>query len=264
MSKYTPSVAIVIPNYRAHLTSAEKLSLKQWQKHLSDYDTYAISPPGLSQIHPDITSIYFEPEYFSSIRGYSQLLLTEKFYQTFAKYDYILIYQLDALVFSNQLTKWCQQKMSYIGAPWLSSFIGSLTSPTSDLRGGNGGLSLRSVSESIKVLAAVNTSARHNFPARWQQWAWFALELLFGKTKQKWLKIPADQYPFNEDGFWSFEAPKYCQSFRVATQSESLQFAFETEPAKCFELNGKKLPFGAHAWEKYDKKFWTQNSSFFS
>ena len=33
-------------------------------------------------------------------------------------------------------------------------------------------------------------------------------------------------------------------------------FAFEANPRHCYEINKKKLPFGVHAWEKWDKKFW--------
>jgi hypothetical protein len=27
-------------------------------------------------------------------------------------------------------------------------------------------------------------------------------------------------------------------------------------PRLCFELNGRKLPFGCHAWQRYDRGFW--------
>jgi hypothetical protein len=42
---------------------------------------------------------------------------------------------------------------------------------------------------------------------------------------------------------------------RVATVEDALQFSFETCPRKCFEMNGRRLPFGCHAWE-YDRAFW--------
>jgi hypothetical protein len=37
---------------------------------------------------------------------------------------------------------------------------------------------------------------------------------------------------------------------------DALEFAFERYPRKCFKLNNHNLPFGVHAWEKYDKSFW--------
>jgi Protein of unknown function (DUF5672) len=41
---------------------------------------------------------------------------------------------------------------------------------------------------------------------------------------------------------------------RVATVEDALQFSFETCPRECFEMNGRRLPFGCHAWE-YDRAF---------
>jgi len=37
---------------------------------------------------------------------------------------------------------------------------------------------------------------------------------------------------------------------------EGLRFAFEGAPRMCFELNQQKLPFGCHAWAKFDRSFW--------
>ena len=44
--------------------------------------------------------------------------------------------------------------------------------------------------------------------------------------------------------------------FRGATVDEGLRFAFESAPRRCFELTGHKLPFGCHAWERFDRAFW--------
>jgi hypothetical protein len=255
-------IAIVVPLYKQTFTENEQLSLSQLRKVLGKYDFFCITPRSLSTVPPDFQRINFDDHYFTSIREYSQLMLSPAFYEKFTDYTHILIYQLDALVFSDQLSTWAQQPISYIGAPWFSTIIGSLTSPTKELRGGNGGLSLRSVEESLKVLKNVNRAATTHLPARVQQWAWFFLAILLGRTKKKWLQCPADQYPFNEDGFWSFEASKYSDTFVPATQKQSLQFAFETQPVKCFELNNHQLPFGTHAWEKYDKEFWLKKLPF--
>lgn len=82
------------------------------------------------------------------------------------------------------------------------------------------------------------------------------MAILTGKSHEIWLNAPADQYPFAEDGFWSLEAPKYLKTYRVAPFSEALKFAFERFPSKSFKLNNHNLPFGVHAWKKYDEKFW--------
>jgi hypothetical protein len=36
-----------------------------------------------------------------------------------------------------------------------------------------------------------------------------------------------------------------------------LRFAFEAAPRQCLEMNQGRLPFGCHAWGRYDREFWT-------
>lgn len=251
-------VAVVIPFYRQHLTADEQRSLNAWREHLSHYDTYIASPPGLHPPDPKMHAKYFLSKDFRSVRSYSELLLSPRFYEAFRDYEYILIYQLDALVFHDDLPHWVKTNLSYIGAPWGNSVIGQWTSPTRELKGGNGGLSLRCVSECLAVLEQVQREAQFNLPFRFLQWSWFSLNFLWGQLKKKWMLVPATQYPFNEDGFWSFEAPKYRKSFHAASEAESRAFAFETNPAAHFQKTKQKLPFGVHAWQKYDPVFWRQ------
>jgi hypothetical protein len=73
------------------------------------------------------------------------------------------------------------------------------------------------------------------------------LKLFKGKT---------GNWDSNEDFFWSLYVPYYFPFFRTPGQAQALHFAFETEPARCFELTGHTLPMGCHAWEKYDAAFW--------
>jgi hypothetical protein len=61
---------------------------------------------------------------------------------------------------------------------------------------------------------------------------------------------------YNEDAFWSFEAMQFDPLFRVAPLNEALKFAFEMNPAYCYNLNGGQLPFCCHAWARYDRAFW--------
>ena len=60
----------------------------------------------------------------------------------------------------------------------------------------------------------------------------------------------------SEDVFWSFEARHYDPDFRIATVEEALPFAFELSPRECFTMIGSRLPFGCHAWPRYDRAFW--------
>jgi hypothetical protein len=60
----------------------------------------------------------------------------------------------------------------------------------------------------------------------------------------------------NEDYFWADEAARCDPSFKVAPFEVGLRFAFEVAPRKCFELNHRRMPFGCHAWQRYDPAFW--------
>jgi hypothetical protein len=75
-----------------------------------------------------------------------------------------------------------------------------------------------------------------------------------------WITLEEElkSYTFNEDLFWSLEAPKHDSQFRVASAEVALPFAFEMSPSWCFENNNNKLPFGCHAWARYDRAFWEQ------
>ena len=61
----------------------------------------------------------------------------------------------------------------------------------------------------------------------------------------------------NEDGIFSLRAQRswiFCQlpPFDVA-----LKFAFEVNPSYLYNINNEKLPFGCHAFEKYEyDTFW--------
>ena len=59
-----------------------------------------------------------------------------------------------------------------------------------------------------------------------------------------------------EDKFWSEMARRLDPTFRIPPPEEALSFAFETNPRECFELNGRRLPFGCHKWWFHDRAFW--------
>jgi hypothetical protein len=47
--------------------------------------------------------------------------------------------------------------------------------------------------------------------------------------------------------------------FRVPTPEQALSFAFEVAPRRLYEMNGRQLPFGCHAWERCDRAFWVEH-----
>lgn len=227
-------VAVVIPVYKVLPSESEIKSFKQCLAVLGDYPIVLVTPLGLdTQFYDEIagdklTSFSFDKRYFLSTKGYSELLLSRLFYKNFISYTSILIYQLDAWVFRNELSYWCSLDYDYIGAPWLDAPpIPSDKKPFINLSNllknkvGNGGLSLRKVKPHLK----------------WAAWASFLFKFI----------------PKNEDIIWTLFVP-----FKKPSVLKALSFAFELEPEKAYNLNGKKLPFGCHAWEKYSPEFWNE------
>jgi hypothetical protein len=62
----------------------------------------------------------------------------------------------------------------------------------------------------------------------------------------------------NEDMFWGLLLYFLNPFFRRPKAKEALHFAFEMEPRKAYKMTNHKLPFGVHAWEKYDAEFWKE------
>jgi Protein of unknown function (DUF5672) len=236
-------VSVVIPIYKTQLSPAERSSLNRCLEVLINHPITIICPDNLAFDHLFFKNVqvkfeFFEKIHFSSVETYSRLMLSPEFYWRFLKYKYILIYQLDAFVFKDDLLDWCNQGYDYIGAPWLEEdyvqywsqnftflrrVLKKLNIPFKS-RVGNGGFSLRNVKKSLLIL------------------------LLFSKQVAKW--------EYYEDIFWAYFVTSYFPFFKVADPLTAIRFSFETYPEKCYELNNKNLPFGCHAWEKYNINFW--------
>lgn len=258
-----PSVAVVVPVYREELHPAEELSLRHLETFLGGRDRIFISPSGLRPPRSGYGILHFPAPYFRSIAGYSQLLLSPLFYRAFASYDYLLIYQLDALVFSDSVDRWCRAGYDYLGAPWLED-------PADPAKGfsrvGNGGFSLRRVEACLEVLEAKGPRDDEGTLGSWLRLLRTPLPDVAPQEMGKRLRIVrqatrgaswyARHYTLNEDHFWSDRARLFHPGFRIAPPSVAVDFSFERAPRYCFERNGNRLPFGCHAWERWDPAFW--------
>lgn len=146
----------VIPIYKTGLTKSEVKSLLRAKECIGE-DVFLIAPIGLDiglYLHywPDIKFAYFPIEYFSSVQQYSKFMLKTDLYEYFAShYSWMLIYQLDAFIFKNEIKQFCSYKYDYYGAPWISAQYLSpkIKNPYIKkyfgraLQVGNGGFSLR-------------------------------------------------------------------------------------------------------------------------
>lgn len=235
---------IVIPVYKTEINEYERKSIEHCRKYLNRYDCVIVAPSSMD-ISAYIKYIDFRVERFpdrcfSGIDSYNRLMLSKEFYMRFINYEYMLIYQLDALVLSDSLNYFLSLGYDYIGAPWPDGVTYTYRRISVGIRRinnflsnrlfsrivwvGNGGLSLRKIDSFIKVLDKFS-----NLAAKWST---------------------------NEDIFYAHVGKCYPEEFFVAPISEALKFSFELNPRRCYELNGNKLPFACHAWFKYDKAFW--------
>ena len=251
-------VAVIVPIYSAEFTANEKKNLINNLQILNDRQFIIIKPqslkidlndflPGFTK-QKNIEVSDFDDNYFASVDGYNKLLLSKMFYQRFIQYKYILICQLDAFIFKNDLHKWVKKDYDYIGAPWTdeeeaaflkmtrsgrigialktAAYLNKIFFGKQDYRIGNGGLSLRNVKKSISVLGILSAYAK-----KWKE---------------------------NEDIFWAVLVPQALYFFKIPNMKDALGFAFETEPEELYNLNNNRLPFGCHAYEKYSPDFWSQ------
>lgn len=249
------NVKVIIPIYKADLSNVERISLTQVCKVLQNYPLVVIKPQSLdlsvlADEFPLLSFVSFDDNYFRGISGYNRLMLAKEFYQTFMDCNYILIYQLDAYVFRDELDTWCRKGYDYVGAPWLkrplyrfpllAAFM-RLNHAWAKYRNkpskqdlydkiGNGGLSLRKVSSHYRVTCEQKERIR------------------FYLTQKR-------HHLYNEDVFWATEA----KGFTYPTPTEALKFSFDKYPGYCYQLNEKQLPFGCHAWYKRKmKRFWSK------
>jgi hypothetical protein len=240
------AAAVVIPTFRSELTAPERISLMRCVEVLGRHPIFFIAPKGMAlaeEVRAVKTArvIRFHTGFFAGIAGYNRLMLSTSFYTHFLAFQYILIYQLDAFVFQDALTEWCERGYDYVGSPWPKGDEGTIwaarqcslvrralarlgVQPRSWV--GNGGFSLRNVRSSLLALRLLA----------------FGVRLWEG----------------NEDVFWSFYVRSYLPWFRIPTTEVALSFGFERDPERCFIEKDGKLPFGCHKWEMYGQEFWQE------
>lgn len=259
------AAAVVVPLYRERITADERLSIRHLLHHLPGWPIVAVAPPGLRTPSWAREVRRFDAAYFDSVSSYSRLLLSASFYRAFADFSNILIYQLDSLVFSSDLQKWCQRGWHYIGAPWLR-----LPSSRRLYLVGNGGFSLRSIDAHLEVLTAGAPSALGLLEfllaemASEGEWSRRSRRLIRSlrvvREACRGSRWYASQYSLNEDRFWSERARLFWRGFRIAPLEEALAFSMEQAPPLAFALNGYRLPFGCHGWARYGRDFWAPHT----
>lgn len=245
------AVVVVVPIYRATLSPLEHFTLTHSLRQLRpgrrvvfvgpeglDLSLYraACGPllrraggPGPS----DIEYLPFAPASFASIPGYSRLLMSAPFYQAFARHEFMLVLQTDALLLRDELDAWCQRPFDYVGAPWPDGVeimvnLDRHTGPSSQrvkAMVGNGGFSLRRNRACIELL--------DEFPQ--------ALDY-FQRSGS------------SEDLFFGVLGALSTR-FVLPNEMTAARFARELQPARYQRIH-QAPPMGGHAWWKYDPGYW--------
>lgn len=273
-TQYNKSVAIVIPIYKNVPDEREKKSLEQCINILGSHSIIFFCAKGFdcSYYHSICvgSGIQFEKrtfnaKYFRSKKDYNKLCLSKFFYTTFSDFRFILIYQLDAWVFSDQLEYWCNQNFDFIGAP----FPTEMDAKNEDVRFsvvGNGGFSLRRIDSMINLL-----NHKYYRIKNWSQlveayqgkiaknplwWVYCIIRAMGYKNTINYLRKN------NWEDHFFFEVSRLTSSIRVPDPYTALKFSFEYRPSVAFSQNGNKLPMGCHGWARIEyANFWIQHIS---
>jgi hypothetical protein len=264
MEKNFVKPVVVVPVHKALPDEMEIVSLRQCGRSLGQHDILVLAPERLDlgpyrELMPVLDEIRVPACQMGSVQAYNQLMISPWVYNAVRGYTHMLIHEPDAIVLRDELHYWCSQPYDYIGAPWFEGY----TEPDPDaqiLGVGNFGLSLHGVEAALKVM---------NSNRRWYPLRDVAGDLVnglrgdrvrltkailgmgsAGKLRQAW-KL----YVSHCDIFWSRLVPHVYSDFQIASIEDAMRFSWEALPDKCFKLCNGNLPFGIHAWARYDLPF---------
>lgn len=202
----------------------------------------------------DIAVETFEDRCFGDVSGYNSLLSEPEFYQRFAESDYILICQHDAIILKPELREWLGKGYAFVGSPMFEGF-GEPLRPLRFLQALNGGLSLRHIPSTLSVFKnAVFLSRTPGVRLASKVGIISALNRVLSLTGDR--RLVVRRRDLNEDVLWTRDIAAVFPTFTVPSPEIAVWFAFEVCPVDLFERTGGQLPFGCHAFERYDPGFW--------
>lgn len=262
-------VAVVIPHPNTDWTAGQIFSIRTCLSVLVDYPVFYLTKKSvplepLIPYRDRIKVLQVDDDRMANIENYSKFLMSPEFYILFAQYEFILVHQLDVVVFEDRLIEWCDKGYDYVGPPM---FQGEEPQPVL-WQSGNGGFSLRKTSSFLKLLSSRKVFPRfeHYRELRAELGLVFLLVLRvmlqfngtwlaqFFPGFFRWL-FTTNSKNVHEDVYFAFFAVFFVEAWRMPSPAESAGFGFDRCPKTVYAINGNKIPFGCHAWEKYDKKF---------
>ena len=196
----------------------------------------------------------------------------------FKDYAYILICQTDAWVFRDELDYWCNQGYDYIGAPiyfprseqhFMDIFFGV----------GNGGFSLRKITHCLRIVRHDRNKILMKPQALMRMyWYYFLYNEVFTRNIFKRIALVGKliakclgfgntagffiQGHINEDmlfGTWAKQSWGLEDS-NIPDELTAATFAMELNAPMLYKRLACKLPFGCHAFEKWNyEDFWKEH-----
>lgn len=220
--------AVIIPIYKYDFSKNEIISLKQVVRILGKHPIFFVAPEKIkdekSEYNWGIHTIYFDNQYFDSVDSYSKFMLQPNLYVEMNElgYDYILIYQLDAFVFSDRLKEVCSWGYDYIGAPTLEGMFKPYNEEIV-LYTQNGGLSLRNTGSFINWIV----------------------------TNKKEIDVMT-RFDLEDSIIYALRN----KGLKYAPIDKAMEFSVDSNVRTCLDRLHGILPMGCHAWERYAYEIW--------
>ena len=213
---------IVVPIYKETPTFNERKSLEQLFNVLGGFDIYLMTPNGLNvdeykKMHEELYVAEFDKYFFDGRLRYGELMNKADFYKYFNNKGYEYM-----LVYQPDCWVFKNELQAWCdkGYDYVGAPFFIKWFADRNLFVGNGGFSLRRLSAMIDYT-----------------------------TKFSGKGLPHDG---TDDGFF---AANFDKSLKIPTKEEAALFSLETFPREQYEVT-KTLPFGCHAYKRYDWAFW--------
>ncbi len=266
---------MVVFTHRPDVSPWERVGLDQCAAVLGRHDLHLVCPRGMptdayEALLPGLRIVHVPPRRMAGYLAYSDLKTSSMLFRHFGeRYRFTLCHEPDVFVFRDDLDEWCERGYHYVGAPFWKPSPEPGGEPFMP-GGGNSGFSLRDNDAHVRVNRTLRllerpTSFRRapagsSLATRLRDVPLVTLKALgIGNSTNEWLRNPYLRWRGNtyyEDVFWSQMVPLVLPWFRVADPLTSLEFSFELEVERCFELAGGRLPFGCHGWYRFALDVW--------
>ena len=260
---------VVCPVYKIIESESELFSLVNNRSKLRRYRWTFVGPNVLGNYIKlisrtlgleDIGFESFDDRYFAGIEGYNRLCKSNEFYARFNMYEYMLVCQLDCLVFGSDLGPWLEARKSFVGAMLYKGYTRGERYLECEY-GRNGGLSLRRIQDFLVCLEKRSLVPLEAYREVSLQGASFLYRMKVIASRIVFcMSTGRFQAKINEDVFWTV-----CMRFvfplvmTVSDSSSSMLFSMERismDQARELVNNSSSIPFGCHAWERYNYELW--------